>query len=193
MVTIPHSMNRLSAFIAELQTLLPDGPPYLVTAYQIMLVVAGFFVAWIILRWLLHFVEKRISRYEFIQINTQVFQLIRRAMFLALVMVAGTYLVRLTRVPILEKVFHALLIIFLAIPAKNFLAIAIGYLQNTIAHRTENRIDDIIFELLARFSGLIVFATAGIIALDLLGVNVMPVQVWRGWLSVLRPKTPCPI
>ena len=98
-------MNQLSTFIAELQTLLPDNPSYLVTAYQIMLVVAGFFVAWIILRWLLHFVEKRISRYEFIQINTQVFQLIRRAMFLALVMVAGTYLVRLTRVPILEKNF----------------------------------------------------------------------------------------
>jgi fluoride ion exporter CrcB/FEX len=58
-------MNQLSTFIAELQTLLPDNPPYLVTAYQIMLVVAGFFVAWIILRWLLHFVEKRISRYEF--------------------------------------------------------------------------------------------------------------------------------
>jgi len=78
-------MNRLSAFFAELQTLLPDNPPYLVTSYQIMLVVAGFFVAWIILRWLLHFVKKRISRYEFIQINTQVFQLIRRAMFLAVV------------------------------------------------------------------------------------------------------------
>jgi small-conductance mechanosensitive channel len=91
-----------------------------------------------------------------------------------LVMVAGTYLVRLTRIPILEKIFHALLIVFLAIPAKNFLVLAIGYLQNTIAHRTENRIDDIIFELLARFSGFIIFATAIIIALDLLGVNVMP-------------------
>jgi hypothetical protein len=33
-------MNQLSTFIAELQTLLPDNPPYLVTAYQIMLVVA---------------------------------------------------------------------------------------------------------------------------------------------------------
>jgi len=129
-------------------------------------------------------VEKRISKYEFIQINTQVFKLIRRVMFLALVFVAGTYLFRLTRAPILEKIFHALLIIFLAIPAKNFLVIAIGYLQKKIAHRTESKIDDIVFELLARFSGIIILATAIIIALDLLGVNVVPFIAGAGVAGV---------
>jgi len=177
-------MNRLSTLIAELQTRLLDHPPYLVIAYQIILVFAGVLVAWIILRWLLHFVEKRISKYEFIQINAQVFQLIRRAMFLVLVMVAGTYLVRLTRLPILEKIFHALLIVFLAIPAKNFLVIAIGYLQKKIAHRTESKIDDIVFELLARFSGIIILATAIIIALDLLGVNIVPFIAGAGVAGV---------
>jgi small-conductance mechanosensitive channel len=177
-------MNRLFAFITELQTRLPDGPPYLVTAYQIVLVVAGFFIAWMILRALLHFVEKRFSKYEFIQNNIQVFQIFRRVIFLALVFVAGTYLVRLTRVPVLEKIFHALLIIFLAIPAKNFLVIAIGYLQNKIAHRTESKIDDIVFELLARFSGIILLATAIIIALDLLGINVVPFIAGAGVAGV---------
>jgi small-conductance mechanosensitive channel len=129
-------------------------------------------------------VEKRISKYEFIQINTQVFKLIRRVMFLALLFVAGTYLFRLTRVPILEKIFHALLIIFLAIPAKNFLVIAIGYLQKKIAHRTESKIDDIVFELLARFSGIIILATAIIIALDLLGVNIVPFIACAGVAGV---------
>jgi hypothetical protein len=57
-------MNRLSAVIAELQTRVPDGPPYLITAYRIILVVAAVFIAWMILRWLLHFVEKKISKYE---------------------------------------------------------------------------------------------------------------------------------
>ncbi len=177
-------MNRLSAFIVELQARFPDDQPYLNIAYQIILVVAGFFIAWVILRWLLHFVEKRISKYEFIQINAQIFKLIRRAMFLALVMVAGTYLVRMTHVPIMEKIFHALLIIFLAIPAKDFLVIAIGYLQNTIGHRTESKVDDIIFELLTRFSGFIILAMAIIIALDLLGVNVMPFIAGAGVAGV---------
>ena len=177
-------MNRLSAFIAELQTRFPSDQPYLIIAYQIILVVAGFFLAWVILRWLLHFVEKRISKYEFFQINAQIFKLIRRALFLSLVMVAGTYLVRLTHVPILEKIFHALLIICLAVPAKDFLVIAIGYLQKTIGHRTESKVDDIIFELLSRFSGFIILATAIIIALDLLGVNVMPFIAGAGVAGV---------
>ncbi|MGD1971239.1 MAG: mechanosensitive ion channel family protein [Desulfobacterales bacterium] len=177
-------MNRWLEFFTELQTRLPDGPPYLVTAYHIILVVAGFLVVWMILRALLHFVEKRISKYEFIQINTQVFKLIRRVTFLALVFVAGTYFFRSTRVPILEKIFHALLIIFLALPAKNFLAIAIGYLQKKIAHQTESKIDDIVFELLARFSGIIILATAVIISLDLLGLNVVPFIAGAGVAGV---------
>jgi small-conductance mechanosensitive channel len=74
----------------------------------------------------------------------------------------------------LEKVFNALLIILLAVPVKNFLSIAIGFLQIKIAHQTENKIDDILFELLSRFAGFIIIATAIIIALDSLGVNVMP-------------------
>ncbi len=177
-------MNRISTFISALQTQLPDGPPYLVIAYKIILVAAGFFITWMIVRGLLHFVQKRFSKYEFIQNNTQVFQLIRRVIFLALVLVAGTYLVRLTHVPILEKILHALIIIFLAIPAKNFLNIAISYLQNKIAHRTESKIDDIVFELLAKFSGVIVLATAIIIALDLLGINVVPFIAGAGVAGV---------
>jgi MscS family membrane protein len=39
---------------------------------------------------------------------------------------------------------------------------------------TESKIDDIVFELLARFSGFIILATAVIISLDLLGLNVVP-------------------
>ena len=177
-------MNRLTAFITDIQKRLPEDQPYLILAYQVILVIAGFLVAWILLRWLLHFVEKRIGKSEFIQINTDIFRPIRRAVFLVLVMVAGTYLVRLFQVLILEKIFHALIIVSLAIPAKNFLVIAIGHLQNSIAHRTESKIDDIIFELLTRFSGFIILATAIIIALDLLGVNVMPFVAGAGVAGV---------
>ena len=87
----------------------------------------------------MHFVENRLKAYEFVQANSQVFQLIRRVLFLALLLAAGTYLIRLTKVPVLEKVFHALLIVFMAIPARDFLTIAIGYLQTNIAHKTENK------------------------------------------------------
>ncbi|MCP4629122.1 MAG: mechanosensitive ion channel [bacterium] len=44
--------------------------------------------------------------------------------------------------------------------------------------------DDIIFELLARFAGFIIFATAIVIALDLLGVNGMPFIAGAGVAGV---------
>lgn len=169
MQNISAYLDRLIAFLP-----LPAGSPELLIFYKIIITVVGFLVFWIFVRWLLHFIERRLKKYEFVQENSQVFQLIRRVLFLALLLAVGTYLLRMTHIPILEKVFHALLIIFLAVPVKNFLTIAIGFLQNKIAHRTENKIDDIIFELLSRFAGFIIIATAIIIALDSLGVNVMP-------------------
>jgi small-conductance mechanosensitive channel len=177
-------MQQLSALINRLHTLLPTDSPLLIIIYKIIIVVIGFYIVWLILRWLLRFVENRLKAFEFIQANSQVFQLIRRGLFLALLLAVGTYLIRLTKIPALEKFFHAVLIVFIAIPARDFLKIAITYLQTSIAHKTENKIDDIIFELLARFAGFIVFATAIVIALDLLGVNVMPFIAGAGVAGV---------
>ena len=179
-----YIMQQLSAIIDRLQSVLPTDSPFLIIIYKIIIVVIGFFMVWFILRWLLHFVENRLKAFEFIQANSQVFQLIRRGLFLALLLAVGTYLIRLTKIPALEKFFHAVLIVFFAIPARDFLKIAITYLQSSIAHKTENKVDDIIFELLARFAGFIVFATAIVIALDLLGVNVMPFIAGAGVAGV---------
>ena len=177
-------MQSLTTLYERSVALLPADSPYLLLIYKVAIAVAGFIIIWIILRWLLHFVERRLKKYEFVQENSRVFQLIRRVLFLALLLVVGTYLLRMTAIPILEKVFHALLIIFLAVPVKNFLTIAIGFLQNKIAHQTVNKIDDIIFELLSRFAGFIIIATAFIIALDSLGVNVMPFIAGAGVAGV---------
>jgi small-conductance mechanosensitive channel len=177
-------MKQLSALIDRLHSVLPTDSPFLIIIYKIIIVVVGFFMVWFILRWLLRFVENRLKNFEFIQANSQVFQLIRRVLFLALLLAVGTYLIRLTKIPALEKFFHAVLIVFIAIPARDFLKIAIIYLQTSIAHKTENKVDDIIFELLARFAGFIVFATAIVIALDLLGVNVMPFIAGAGVAGV---------
>ena len=177
-------MQQLSALINRLHSVLPTDSPFLIIVYKITIVVIEFFIVWLILRWLLHFVENRLKAYEFVQANSRIFQLIRRVLFLALLLAAGTYLIGLTKIAALEKFFHAVLIVFMAVPARDFLRIAITYLQSSIAHKTENKVDDIIFELLARFAGFIVFATAIVIALDLLGVNVMPFIAGAGVAGV---------
>ena len=177
-------MQRLITLYENLVALLPADSPRLLMVYKVAIAVAGFFIVWVILRWLLHFVEKRLNKFEFVQVNAQVFQIIRRVLLIVLLLVVGTYLLRMTGIPILEKIFHALLIIFLAIPFKNFLSLAIGFLQIKIAHQTENKVDDVIFELLSRFAGFIIIATAVIIALDSLGVNVMPFIAGAGVAGV---------
>ena len=177
-------MESISALFDRLIPLLPGDSPWLIIIYKIVIAVGGFLVLWTILRWLLYFVERRFKDSEFVQSNSLVFQIIRRVLFLALLLVVGAYLLRMTHIPILEKIFHALLIVWLAFPVKNFLGIAIRFLQNQIAHKTENEVDDIIFELLSRFMGFIIFATAIIIALDTLGVNVMPFIAGAGVAGV---------
>jgi small-conductance mechanosensitive channel len=177
-------MQNFSAFFTRIRSGLSTDSPSLLAAYKVIVAVVGFCVVWLLLRWLLHVVEKRISRYEFVRINARIFRVIRKALFLSLLLASGTYLLRLTGIPILEKIFHALLIVIMAQPAKDFLVIAIGYLQTKIAHRTESKVDDIIFELLSRFAGFIILATAIVIALDRLGVNVMPFIAGAGVAGV---------
>jgi small-conductance mechanosensitive channel len=53
-----------------------------------------------------------------------------------------------------------------------------------VAHRTDSKIDDIIFDLLIRFSNFIIYIVAGIIALDLLGINVVPFIAGAGVVGI---------
>jgi small-conductance mechanosensitive channel len=141
-------------------------------------------LAWFIIRWVLSTAEKRLAKYKFIQINTKLFTIIRTAVFYGLILVAGIYLIRLFNFPLLEKCFQALLIVLFAFPAKDFIKLAIGYLQRQMAHKTENIVDDIVFDLLSKLAGAILFITAIIIALDMLGVNIMPFVAGAGVAGV---------
>ena len=158
--------------------------PFLQITYKIILVLLCTSLAWVLIRWILSAAEKRLSKFKFIQINARLFSIIRRAVFYGLILVAGTYLIRHFNLPLLEKCFQALLVVLLAFPAKDFLKIAIGYLQRQLAYKTENKVDDIVFDLLGKFSGAIIFIIAVIIALDMLGVNIMPFVAGAGVAGV---------
>jgi small-conductance mechanosensitive channel len=49
-----------------------------------------------------------------------------------------------------------------------------------VAHKTASKIDDILFDLLIRFSNFIIYTVAIIIALDLLGLTVVPFVAGAG-------------
>jgi len=65
------------------------------------------------------------------------------------------------------------MVIFLAIPAREVLVVVLNYFEKNIADKTDTKVDNIVFELLKKFVGAILYATAIVLALDLLGINVM--------------------
>ena len=83
-------MQSISSLYEKLIARLPVDPPYLLVIYKVAIAVAGFFIIWMLLRWIMHFVERRLRKFEFVQVNAQAFQIIRRVLFLALLLVVGT-------------------------------------------------------------------------------------------------------
>ncbi len=177
-------MDQLTTFFANLETTLGIQAPYLKMAFKVTLVIVGFLIVWLVLRQVLAFIEKRMQKVNLIEIQGPLFKIIRKALLYALVLLTGTYLIELFKIPLLEKIFHALFIILFAQPVKNFLIVTIRYLQSRVVHKTDTKIDDIIFDLLVRFSNFIIYIVAIVIALDLLGINVVPFVAGAGIAGV---------
>jgi small-conductance mechanosensitive channel len=177
-------MDQVSALFARLETTIGVQAPYMKLAFKVALTLIFFFIAWLILRQVLSFIEKRMKKINLIEIQGPLFKILRTVLLLTLVLLTGTFLIELFNVPLLKNIFHAVFIILFAAPGKNFLVITIRYLQSRVAHRTDSKIDDIIFDLLIRFSNFIIYIVAGIIALDLLGINVVPFIAGAGVVGI---------
>ena len=167
-------MNNFFTSLDNLSAKLGINTMYFHVLFKAMAVIAGAYIIWFILIRIIASLEKKTKKTEFIQNNVKIFSVIRRALLYCLILVTGTYLIRLFNIVLLENFFQALMIILLAAPAKDSLLIVLVYLENKIADKTKTKVDDIIFDLLSKFLGVIIYATAAILALDILGVNVMP-------------------
>ena len=177
-------MDQINALLVRLENVLGLKAPYLKAAFRVFLVLLAFLLAWLILRLVLSFIEKRMTKINLIEIQGPLFKIMRKTLGYALVLLTGTYLIRLSNNALLGKIFYAVFIVLFAGPVKNFLVVTIRYLQSRVARKTESRVDDIIFDLFIRFSNFIVYCVAFIIALDLLGINVVPFIAGAGVAGV---------
>ena len=161
--------------------LFEGSPIYVAASIKALLALIGIWFVWLLLKGLLRLIAKKTAHYSFFQENPTIFNLFRRAIGYALLLVCGTYLIRLFNLAdLFEKSFHALFLIILAGPVKKFLIISLETVERHLVDRTETKIDDIIFDLLNRLAGLIIYAIAIVLALDLLGINVMPFVAGAG-------------
>ncbi len=167
-------MENLFAFLDKISLTLGIRSVSLHLLFKTLFAIVISYIVWLILLRILAVFEKKIQKTDNIQINTRIFRVIRRALFYGVILATGTYLIRLFNIGLLEKIFHSLMIILLATPVKDGLLIVLEYIQKNIVDRTKTKVDDVIFDLLNKFSGAIIYATAVILALDVLGMNVMP-------------------
>jgi small-conductance mechanosensitive channel len=167
-------MENLFAFLDKISSTLGIRSVSLHLLFKTLFAIVISYIVWLILLRILAVFEKKTQKTDNIQINTRIFRVIRRALFYGVILATGTYLIRLFNIGLLEKIFHSLMIILLATPVKDGLLIVLEYIQKNIVDRTKTKVDDVILDLLNKFSGAIIYATAVILALDVLGMNVMP-------------------
>jgi small-conductance mechanosensitive channel len=167
-------MNLIDKLLQWIAALPGTHTTYGLAAYKTAAVILALLIVWLFLKGVLHRVGRGLQRRPFFRENEKVLRAFRRALRYSLILVAGTYIARVYSLVLLEKIFQGVLIVMLASPAKDVLITALTYLEKNFAERTDNKVDDIIFDLLNRFSGAILYVTAVILALDIIGINVMP-------------------
>ena len=147
---------------------------YLQFILKIVIALTTAFILWTVFKKILASIEKQSVQYERIRIDARSIGILRKIGFFTLVLVTGTYLIRLFEIMVIEKAFYAVLILLVSQPIKEFVLLTLEYLKKNVASKTETLIDDIIFDLLSRFVGIGIIALAVIISLDMLGINIMP-------------------
>ncbi|MBW1731285.1 MAG: mechanosensitive ion channel [Deltaproteobacteria bacterium] len=153
---------------------------YLVPVVRVVGVFVVASIAWWVLNMVVATMKKRLGQRPFFQRNDYIFPLTRRAGHYSILILAGAKLVEFLHVSMLEKVFYALLVLLLASFVKSVFNHVVPVLERAIATRTETKMDDVILDLFRSLSGVIIYGTAIILALDLLGLNIMPLVAGAG-------------
>ncbi len=169
-------MNRITGIVES------DSLPALAIKAGIAVILAV--VAWFVVKTILRIVQKRLTSFEWFTDNKALFDLIRRALGLGMVLFLGMYLIQLFRLQMIEKLYLALFVILIAAPVKGFLVVVLNYFEKKWVAKSETKVDNIVFDLLNRFSGAIIYAVAVVLALDIMGINVMPFVAGAGVLGV---------
>ncbi|GAB6907860.1 MscS Mechanosensitive ion channel [Desulfosarcina cetonica] len=172
-----HYLDWLIALVGS------EAPITKSLVYAVTSLVTGWII-WLIAKRTLTLLEKRADHLPLIQVQKEFFAVLRKATGLMLIWLVGVIWIRLLHMTAFERIFHAILIIVAATPIKALLLIVLEYLERNLADRTETHIDNIVIDLLNKFSGAIVYATAVVIALDVIGVNVMPFIAGAGVMGV---------
>lgn len=140
--------------------------------------------AWVMVSVVLKTIRKQLATIELVRNNVRLFSLTQRVAAYGIGLLLSLYLTDLFHANSLRKLVPACFILLFANPVREFLVIILKYFEKHWVERSETKVDDIIFDLLNKFSGAIIFAVAIILSLDILGINVMPFIAGAGVAGV---------
>ena len=150
----------------------------------ILVVLISVVIAWWVFNVIIGRVEKRYSDRPFFERNRVILIFIKRAGHYSILILAGIALLNLFNMPIMEKIFYAFMIILLSSIANSIVNSLLPFIERHLTPKTETQVDDVIINFLKKFSSIIIYTTGGILALDVLGLNIMPLVAGAGVISI---------
>jgi small-conductance mechanosensitive channel len=165
-------------------TLTGDPSTYSTIFTKALIAIALAALLWFLLKLLLTFLQRKSRQIEIIRDNTIIFQSLGRTVTIVLLFATGIYIFRMLNLSTPATVLQALMLLFLAAPTVKVTVAILKVIEKRIVDRTETKVDNVIFDLLNRFAGVIIYIVAIILSLDLLGINVMPFIAGAGVLGI---------
>lgn len=159
---------------------LSDPSPFLNPIIHILAISLSAAAAWWVFNRVIGKLERKYRDWPSFERNRRIFALIKRAGHYSILLLVGIGLLKLFQAPIVERIFYAFMIILLASIGNSVVHNLLPYLEEKIASKTKTQVDDVVLGLFKRFSGIIIFTTGIVLALDVLGLNIMPFVAGAG-------------
>ena len=163
---------------------LTDPWPLLNKVFHLLAVFVAAFLAWWILNKLLAKLRKKYEGSQFILKNELFFILIRRAGHFSIFLATAILFFKAFNILFVDKIFYAAIIIILAYFANGIANLLIPFLQEKLAKNTATHFDDVLLDLFKKFSGIVIYLTGGVLALDALGLDIMPFIAGAGVVGI---------
>jgi len=143
-------------------------------------VLAAAAISWCLLNAITNKVEKRCHTRPFFEKNHRFFVLVKRAGHYIIAFLVGLGLLDMFESPTTHKIFSAFMIMLLSSIACSMVHNILPYFERYVSTKTDTDVDDVILNLAKKFSGIVIYTAGGIMALDTLGLNVMPFLAGAG-------------
>ena len=173
--------EKIEDYLQALGGVSPSQPAVFLRALTAVVLAV---LLWFLLKLVLTLLQKKGRQFEIIRDNAVIFKSLDRAVSMVIFFAAGIYLFRMLNLSTPATVMQALMLLFLAAPVIKATVVILRIIEKRIVDKTETKVDDVIFDLLNRFAGVIIYVVAVILALDLLGINVMPFVAGAGVLGL---------